>query len=324
MAGIIVKSTNAAGSVFSYAASCFTGRPFIAGMPATVSFELTSHCNLRCPECSSGSGMMKRERGFMERELFERVIRELNPSLFFASLYFQGEPFLHPGLFSFIRMKENTRIIVSTNGHYLDGENATATVLSGIYKLIVSIDGMDQESYSKYRVNGNLDTVMNGIRKISRERERLSSPMKLELQFLVNKYNEHQITRAESFAREVKASLKLKSMQVIEGHDAGEWMPSQRKYTRYEMSGNRFVIRNTMPSRCLRLWLNPVITWDGKVLPCCFDKEADYVMGDLTSETFRDIWHGTKFREFRKDILSGRRSIPICRNCTSGMRNVEF
>lgn len=324
MAGIIVKSANAASSAFSYAAGSLTRRPFIAGMPATASFELTSHCNLRCPECSSGSGMMQRERGFMDPALFERVIRELNPYLFYASLYFQGEPFLHPGLFSFIRMKENTRIIISTNGHYLDNANATKTVLSGIYKLIVSLDGMDQETYSKYRVNGNLDTVMAGIRNISRERERLSSPMKLELQFLVNRYNEHQIALAESFAREVKATLKLKSMQVINGHDAGKWMPSEKKFARYVISGDRSAIRNTMPSRCLRLWLNPVITWDGKVLPCCFDKDAEYVMGDLASETFREIWHGTKFREFRLRVLSDRRSIPICRNCTSGMRNVEY
>ncbi|HAX93968.1 MAG TPA: hypothetical protein DCY25_08520 [Bacteroidales bacterium] len=188
----------------------------------------------------------------------------------------------------------------------------------------MSLDGIDQESYSKYRVNGNLETVMAGIRNVSLERQRLNSPMKLELQFLVNRFNEHQIAQAESFAREVKASLRLKSMQVIEGHDAGEWMPSAGKFARYETSGGRFTIKNPMPSRCLRLWLNPVITWDGKVLPCCFDKDAEYEMGNLRSETFREIWHGNKFRKFRLKVLSDRKSIPICRNCTSGMRNVEF
>jgi len=60
------------------------------------------------------------------------------------------------------------------------------------------------------------------------------------------------------------------------------------------------------------------------VLPCCFDKDAEYVMGDLSSQSFREIWHGSKFREFRHRVLSGRRSIPICRNCSSGMRNVEY
>lgn len=324
MTGIFVKSANAAGTAFSFASGSLTGRPVIHGMPATVSFELTNHCNLKCPECASGSGMMQRKRGFMDPALFEKAIRELNPYLWYASLYFQGEPFLHPDLFSLVRMKENTRIIISTNGHYLDDAGATETVKSGVYKLIVSIDGMDQETFSKYRVNGNLALVMAGIRNISRERDRLNSPMKLELQFLVSRYNEHQIALARSFAREVKASLRLKSMQVINNHDAGEWMPADRKYARYEKTGNRFTIKSSMPSQCLRLWLNPVITWDGKVLPCCFDKDAEYVMGDLASETFRQIWHGSKFREFRKKVLSDRKSIEICRNCSSGMRKVKF
>ncbi|MDX9929879.1 MAG: radical SAM/SPASM domain-containing protein [Bacteroidales bacterium] len=324
MAGIFVKPANAVRSAYSYIASSLTGHPVTYGMPATVSLELTSHCNLRCPECASGSGMMLREKGFMDPALYEKVIRELNPFIWYASLYFQGEPFLHPGIFSFLQLMENTKVIISTNGHYLGGENAARTVLSGIHKLIVSLDGMDQQSYSKYRVNGNLETVMAGIRNVSLERQRLNSPMKLELQFLVNRFNEHQIAQAESFAREVKATLRLKSMQVIDGHDAGEWMPSDRKFARYESSGGRFTIKNPMPSRCLRLWLNPVITWDGKVLPCCFDKDAEYEMGDLRSQTFREIWHGRKFREFRLKLLSDRKSIPICRNCTSGMRNVKF
>ena len=324
MAGIIVKPANAVNSAFSYIVSSLSGLPVTYGMPAAISIELTSHCNLRCPECASGSGMMLRERGFMDASLFEKVMRELNPFIWYASLYFQGEPFLHPGIFSFLQLIENTKVIVSTNGHYLGGESATKTVLSGIHKLIVSLDGMDQQSYSKYRVNGDLETVIAGIRNVSSERQRLKAPMKLELQFLVSKFNEHQIAQAESFAREVKASLRLKSMQVIDGHDAGEWMPSAGKYARYGSSGGRFTIKNTMPSRCLRLWLNPVITWDGKVLPCCFDKDAEYEMGDLRSETFREIWHGKKFREFRLKVLSDRKSIPICRNCTSGMRNVKF
>ena len=54
-----------------------------------------------------------------------------------------------------------------------------------------------------------------------------------------------------------------------------------------------------------RFWFNPVITWDGKVVPCCFDKDAEYVMGDLNQDSFREIWNGTKYRIFRKSILSG-------------------
>ncbi len=63
-------------------------------------------------------------------------------------------------------------------------------------------------------------------------------------------------------------------------------------------------IKSSLPDRCARLWFNPVITWDGKVLPCCFDKDADHIMGDLNQESFRDIWNGTKYRLFRRILLS--------------------
>jgi radical SAM protein with 4Fe4S-binding SPASM domain len=69
----------------------------------------------------------------------------------------------------------------------------------------------------------------------------------------------------------------------------------------------------------MRLFFNPIITWDGKIIPCCFDKDAEFVMGDLNNESFKSIWNGQRYNEFRKKILTGRNKIDICRNCTSGM-----
>jgi radical SAM protein with 4Fe4S-binding SPASM domain len=324
MAGIFVKTTNALVSGSSFLISSLTGKPVISGMPATVSFELTNYCNLKCPECASGSGQMKRAFGFMDIGLYGKVISELKPYLYYINLYFQGEPMMHPGFFSFTGHSENIKMIVSTNGHFLTAENSEKLAMSGLSKLIVSLDGMDQKVYSVYRQNGNLSKVIEGIRSVAAARDRFNSAMKLELQFLVSRYNEHQIAEAEHFAKEVKANLKLKSMQVINSQDAGKWMPSAKKYTRYKNTDGKYFIKNSMPARCLRLWLNPVITWDGKVIPCCFDKDTEFVMGDLKSESFRSIWNGKQYNEFRKKILTGRNKINICRNCTSGIRGVRY
>lgn len=260
----------------------------------------------------------------MDPLLFEKTVSELRPYLNYISLYFQGEPMMHPDFFSFLILSGGIKTIVSTNGHFLTVENSEKMAHSGLYKLIVSLDGMDQKAYSEYRKNGDIGKVMEGIRNISSARHRLKSPVKLELQFLVNRYNERQIREAESFAREMKAQLKLKSMQVINVQDSWRWMPSDLEYARYEKTGGKYTIRNSMPSGCLRLWLNPVITWDGKVLPCCFDKDAEFIMGDLTKDSFRTIWNGKEYAEFRKRVLSERKSVSICRNCTSGMRGIRY
>lgn len=323
MAGRFVKPVNALLSGSTFIRSFLLGRPFISGMPVSASFELTNNCNLGCPECLSGSGLMKREKGYMDLELFEKVMTELRPYLYYINLCFQGESMLHPQFFSFPEFTRNIYTVVSTNGHYLTPGNSDRLVKSGISKLIVSLDGMDQETYEIYRRGGDLRMVKEGIRNIADSRKKARSSMKIEIQFLVNKYNEHQIKLAEDFVRQTDAELRLKSMQVITENGAENWMPSDTKFRRYEKVNGRLIIKNRMPDRCPRLWFNPVITWDGKVVPCCFDKDADFVMGDLNRESFRAIWYGRLYMQFRQKVLTDRKEIHICRNCTSGMRNAK-
>jgi radical SAM protein with 4Fe4S-binding SPASM domain len=308
---------------FSYLKSSVTGRPEVNGMPVSIGIELTNNCNLKCPECITGSGKLERKQGFMDIELFKTVIKELSPYLYNTNLYFQGEPMLHPQFFSFLENSRNTFTTVSTNGHYLSAVNSEKIVKSGLNHMIISLDGMNQETYALYRKNGNLSTVIAGIKNLAEAKLRIRSKIKLEIQFLVNKINEHQIPQVKELAKSVRANLRLKSMQVNNTNEIGRWLPLNGKFRRYTLKNGEYVIKSNLPDRCARLWFNPVITWDGKVLPCCFDKKAEHIMGDLNQDSFRDIWDGPKYRIFRKSILSGRHMIEICRNCTSGLRGVK-
>jgi radical SAM protein with 4Fe4S-binding SPASM domain len=319
MTSRFVKPVNAMQSGFSYLMSSLARIPVISGMPVSVSAELTNNCNLRCPECASGSEVITRGRGFMNIELYEKLISELSPYLYYINLYFQGEPMMHPQFFSFAALSRNINTVVSTNGHFLSPENSEKLAVSGLKKLIVSLDGMDQKVYSIYRHNGDFGKVVAGIKNVTSAIVRHNSSLNMEIQFLVNRHNEHQIPEAERFAKDVGARLKLKSMQIINSHDAEEWMPAERKFRRYKESDGRYIIKSSLPDRCMRLFFNPVITWDGKIIPCCFDKDAEFVMGDLNNESFKSIWNGKRYNEFRKKILTGRNKIDICRNCTSGM-----
>ena len=324
MKGSLIKPANVLFAGVSYLKSSITGKTTVSGMPVAISAELTNNCNLNCPECFSGSGLMSRDRGFMDIELYDKLISELRPYLYNINLYFQGEPMLHPRFFSFLRNSSNTHTTVSTNGHLLNKENSEKLVRSGLNKLIISLDGLDQSTYSAYRINGSADIVMDGIKNISEAKKRYSSALKIEIQFLVNRLNEHQIPQIRKFAAGVNASLFLKSMQIINKPDIGFWMPVKEKFGRYKMKNGEYVIKNSLPDRCGRLYFSSVISWDGKVLPCCFDKNAEHMMGDLNHNSFREIWNGPKYRMFRNSILSGRRLTEICRNCTSGLRGVKY
>jgi radical SAM protein with 4Fe4S-binding SPASM domain len=323
MAGMLVKTLNLFRACSSYLRNTVTGQPVASGMPPAIGIELTNHCNLRCPECATGSGMITRPVGFMDPGLYEKVISELKPYLFYVSLYFQGEPMMHPSLGSFLRLSGKIRTIISTNGHFLSRENSRILAEGRLHKLIISVDGTDQETYSAYRLNGNLETVLEGIRNISEVRNKYGFPKKLEIQMLVNRFNESQTGAMKNFASSIHARLRMKSMQIISDSNHMKWLPEQSRFRRYELKAGLFRLKRGTARGCARLWLNPVITWDGKVLPCCFDKDAEHIMGDMTQESFRDIWNGSKYRLFRRLLHSERSAIGICQNCTVGLKGVN-
>jgi len=323
MISLFIKQANFFKAGFSYLGSSLGGYIKTDYMPLSIGTELTNYCNLHCPECSSGSDLMTRTRGFMNIELFDKVLLELSPYLYNINLYFQGEPMFHPLFFSFVENSRGINTIISTNGHFLSVGNSEKIVKSGLSKLIVSLDGLDQNTYSAYRRNGCVNTVLEGIKNVAEAKEKYSSLLKIEIQFIVSKLNEGQIPQVRKLARKFKSSLSLKSMQINAKEDIASWIPIKERFRRYKLKNGGYVIKNSLPDRCARLWLSPVITWDGKVLPCCFDKNAEYVMGDLNQDSFREIWNGPKYRIFRKSILTGRHMIEICRNCTSGLRGVS-
>jgi radical SAM protein with 4Fe4S-binding SPASM domain len=317
-----MKYINAILSGTSFLVSSLAKRPVMFGMPPAVGIELTNHCNLRCPECPSGAGIMNRERGFMDPDLFRQISGEMKRYLLNMNLYFQGEPMMHPRFFEILIMAQDINSTVSTNGHFLTREDSGRLVLSGLGRLVVSLDGMDKETYSSYRINGNFERVTAGISYVSEAIRKYNSPMKLVVQMLVNRYNEDQISLLREFASRNRASLSLKSMQINSKGKVGYWLPSESRYRRYSAEGESFAIRSTLPRRCARMWFNPVVTWDGLVVPCCFDKDASHVMGDLKKESFKKIWYGQNYTEFREQVMKGREKIEICRNCTSGLKGV--
>ena len=111
--------------------------------------------------------------------------------------------------------------------------------------------------------------------------------------------------------------LELKSAQVYNYEEGNPLIPQNEKFSRYKkIREGFFQINNPLNNHCLRMWRGCVITWDGLVVPCCFDKDAAHRLGDLKKETFAEIWKGKAYEEFRKKLFSARKEIDICRNCT--------
>jgi radical SAM protein with 4Fe4S-binding SPASM domain len=66
------------------------------------------------------------------------------------------------------------------------------------------------------------------------------------------------------------------------------------------------------------MWSGSVVTWDGKVIPCCFDKDAQHRLGDVKEIPFKKAWRSEAYHKFRSSILKSRKEIDICKNCSEG------
>lgn len=309
----------------SYHYSRIARRSVHRGMPAKVGIEPTTSCNLRCPECISGLRAFTRPRGMLQPAHFASMVEQLKDNLVYLLLYFQGEPYLNTDFLGMARLaaKNGIYTATSTNGHYLDEERARQTVESGIHEVIISIDGTDQETYEAYRVGGNLETVKAGVKNLVEWREKLGSKTPfILLQFLVVKPNEHQIEAVQQMGNELGVDkVALKTAQIYDYEQGSDLIPTDDQYSRYREQGDgTYRIKNPLKNQCWKLWQGAEITWDGKVLPCCFDKDAEHEMGSLGDRDFREIWRDEKYEEFREEILKGRDQIEMCQNCTEGLK----
>ena len=319
------RITNALKVILSYILSKVTGKAVMRGLPMSISFEPTTSCNLRCPECPSGLRSFTRPTGMLEEDLFKRTIDELHQTLLYLIFYFQGEPYLHPQFLDLVgyAYKKKIYTATSTNAHYLTDANARKTVESGLDRLIISIDGTTQETYEQYRVGGKLNKVIEGTKLILKWKKALkSSTPHVVFQFLVVKPNEHQIDELKALAKELGVDeVGLKTAQIYDYEQGSDLIPTIDKYARYAPNANgTYRIKNELIDHCWKMWHSCVITWDGLVVPCCFDKDADHRLGDLKQSTFTNLWFSEGYRNFRASLIRSRSEIEMCKNCTEGTK----
>lgn len=310
---------------YSYKKAIRTRDPEHPALPFSISIEPTTSCNLRCPECPSGLRSFTRPTGMMLPETFKTIIDELHETLAYLILYFQGEPFLNPNFFDLVRYAADKKIYTatSTNAHFLNQENTLRTIESGLSRLIISMDGTDQKSYETYRIGGNLEKVLDGVKNLTafRKKLRTKSPY-LILQFLMFQHNIQQIPEIRKIARELGVDkLEFKTAQVYNYEKGSKLIPEREQFSRYrKQTDGSYQIKNDLQNKCWKMWHSCVITWDGDVVPCCFDKDASYRMGNVRNESFASIWNSDKYRSFRSRLFRGRKEIDICTNCTEGLQ----
>jgi pyruvate-formate lyase-activating enzyme len=260
-------------------------------MPYTASFETTNTCNLRCPYCPAGKRIYGRDPAMIDLSRVEQMLDELDRYLYIVYLYNKGEPLLHPKIARLIRMVHERRIHTNISTHLNIRDKAVLEEVCDAHldSMILSIDGSTQETYSKYRVGGDLALCLENIRYLVdyRRRKNLSFPT-IEWQFLVFDHNRHEVDAA----REMASSLGVDAFLARPG-----FIPEQ-------VSDNPL---DFVSSGCGDLYQTVNMQVDGGITPCCslLDKKDDF--GTISEASIREIRRNERFRLarqlFRRDLV---------------------
>lgn len=311
----------------SYALSLF-GIVRVRHLPTFVSVEPANFCQLHCPECPVG--IASSPNRLMSLTIFERVLEQVLRTAHTMQFYFQGEPLLNKQLPEMIAMAHQVGLytIVSTNAQVLTKDMANKLVKSGLSRIIVSIDGFSEKSYAAYRVGGSLHRALEGLQFLHEAKEQCRSSIRIELQVLRLKTNEHEWSWIKKNYKKLGAThLVFKTAQLYNFEHGHPLMPTDERYSRYKkiadgtyvhksspLQSTPYTIHRAFGALCLRLWSGCVITTSGDILPCCYDKEHRHAMGNITTHSLSEIFHSHKANTLRKHILKG--DLPeMCKNC---------
>ncbi len=291
-------------------------------MPLHMQFELTNVCNLRCPVCPTGARVVRRPPRFMDPELFERVIDEVGPTLLTASLWAWGEPLLHPEIERILRAirRHDVVSLLSTNGQTLDREDVVrALVTEPPTHLIVALDGLTDETNTRFRKGARLAPALAGVRRIAdiKRRTGAARPI-LHMRFIVMRHNQHELPDLDDFAREAGFDLlTVRTLSIIdtESHDLHTSMvPDLEGVRPYDYEDGARVVRDDYV--CQEPFWFPSVFADGTVVACEQDFNATLALGSLADGVgFRELWTSDRAAEVRRVIRDRPETLSFCTNC---------
>ncbi len=312
----------------SYLIATATKKPFVLGKPVFLFIEPTNRCNFQCPECPSGLGALTRPLGDMTPELFKKIIDDIKTYALYVQIYLQGEPYLNKDLHEMISYARaaGLYVVVSTNGSVVTHKTVSKLLQNPPDQLIFSMDGITEETYREYRVGGTFKAADEGLRLLMSKRKELNKSLpKVKLQFIVMKQNEHQIGQVKVYGKTLGVDqVAFKSMQVNSVEGAKHFLPDNPKYRRYKVGTGTLEVDGELRNSCINLWHTAVVTWDGNIVPCCFDKDANFKLGTLNGKGIAEHWNSGDYNAFRQKVLDNRKGINMCTNCTEGLKSKYF
>ena len=309
--------------------------------PFVMYLDPTSFCNLQCPFCATGQRINARKSTSLSLEHFKKIIDFFGSELFHITLYSWGEPMLNNDFLKMVKytQKYNISTDISTNLNYsLTIKNSESLVTSGLDKIIMSVDGITQETYQKYRIGGKLELVFQNMKLLANAKKNTNSKIELVWRFLVFKYNQDEIKEAKSIADKIGIKIdfepgfydpKEKDQWKAKGEFSRDFWPYDdekiiiTQESQMELSQEKAgtLLPNLhLPNGCDWLWFGTSINADQSISPCCVTPFDYQDFGFFDSSNFLQSRNNLKYTNARKfttgKIVNEKEQI-ICKRCPS-------
>lgn len=293
----------------------------VLGRPLNVTIEPTNLCNLECPVCETGAGVLGRSNGSMSMADYTTILDKVGFHTNTLMFYFMGEPMLNRNAYAMIRLAKDRGIPfveTCTNGDFV---NAEKLIESGLDRISFQIGGLTQETHEIYRINGRLDRVMKNLEETVALRRAKGSSLKIDVGFIVMKHNEHEVAEFHRTMAALGVDRAVVIDPCVRTVEQGKAMlPSDKKHWIYDpiaFDGGQLRPRALPNNTCPWLYYSLAVHVNGDVVPCCRDPKGVEVVGNILREDFDSIWNGPKFQDFRRRVRQDQGAIEICRLCSA-------
>lgn len=274
---------------------------YLSEYPLLVDVELSSVCNLNCPMCYTITEQFKKSvnAGFMDYNLFTRIIHEIGGKVPALRLSLRGEPTLHERFIDCIKFAKSEgikEVSFLTNGSKLSPEYFKKIMLAGADWVTISIDGLGEVYESIRRPLKFEDTLMKTkAAKAIKEKHASHRPV-IKIQTVWPAVRDDPATYYDTFSPYV---------DLIAFNPLIDYL-SKDKVIHYEDNFS-----------CPQLYQRLVVGSDGRVMMCANDEVNSVIVGDAKTETIYDIWHGDKLQAIRNlhKKIDGFKQMDVCKKC---------
>ena len=291
-------------------------------IPKKVRLEASTVCQLRCTGCFfQKGGADDLGRGFLTIDNFKKFC-DMNPFIREIELSNFGEIFLNPDLTAIMHhAKEKGIALFSYNGsnfNTVSDEQLQALVETGFRGITLSIDGASQETYSKYRVHGDFDRIIENVKKLQELKKKANSKYpRLIWQFVLMEHNELEIGKAKQMAEQLgipiyfKYNMDESYKPVHRIYIMKETGPRELTEAEYSKAHKIHAFDNI----CEQLFLMPQINWDGRLLGCCLSQYATFDVNVFDTGLIEAI-RSPKYIEAKKCLLTVHPDKDTFGSCT--------